>query len=123
MNNPTTVGHTAQAPRETVRKGGMQGNRTRVYPKVRGGVCDFCGILDANTDSQDQYKLCPHYRGISLECNYCDPTKDQREVTRISELFVYDHPSQKDSQGRPALAVVCNAFTCVQKHRAELGLA
>lgn len=121
MNNPTTVGQMAQPPRETVRKGGVMGHTTRVYPRVKGGICDFCGILDPQTDSQDQYKLCPHYRGMSLECNYCDPTKDQREITRISDLYVYDHPYDKDSLGRPRIAVVCNSFTCTSKFNAEYG--
>lgn len=97
------------------------GARTRVYPKVRGGICDKCGVLDPNADSQDQYKLCEHFRGLSLECNYCDPTKDQREVTRISVLYVYDHATQRDELGRPALAVVCDSFTCTSKFNAEHG--
>lgn len=121
MNNSTTGGSPVQTPRQTVRNEGRMGYRTRVYPKVRGGICDFCGILDANQDSQDQYKLCPHYRGIQLECNYCDPTKDQREVTRISVLYVYDHKNQKDEQGRPMLACVCDSFTCTSAFNTEYG--
>lgn len=119
MNNPTTAGIPAQQPRTTVRQEGQMGVRTRVYPKVHGGICSYCGVLDQNQDSQDQYKLCPHYRGLSLECNYCDPTKDQREVTRISNLYIYDHPFKKDEQGRPLLACVCNSFTCTSAFNAE----
>lgn len=108
--------------RTTVRQEGQMGARTNWYPKIRGGICEKCGVLDANRDSQDQYKLCPHYRGMSIECNFCDPTKDQREVARISELFIYDHSTKKDEQGRPLLACVCDSFTCTTKHRQELGL-
>lgn len=107
--------------RETVRKGNVMGFTTRVYPKIYGGICEKCGVLDKNQGSEYQYKLCEHYRGLSLECNYCDPTKDQKEVTRISQLYVYDHPFQKDSQGNPALAVVCDSFTCQDQFNKEYG--
>ncbi len=120
MNNPTTAGESVQL-RETVRKQGAMGYTTRVYPKVYGGICEFCGVLDPNRDSQDQYKLCPHYRGLTLECNYCDPTKDQREVARISKLYIYDHKSIRGPDGKPALAVVCDSFTCTAAFNAEYG--
>lgn len=121
MSNPNAPVQNVTMPRETVRKGGQQGYTTKVYPKVRAGICERCGVLDPNRDSQDQYKICEHYRGMSLECNYCDPTKDQREVTRISELYIYDHPFQKDDHGRPALGVRCDSFTCMNKFYAEMG--
>lgn len=121
MNNPTAEGQMAPSQRETVRKGGVMGFTTRVYPKIYGGVCEKCGILDKNQDSMYQYKLCEHYRGLSLECNYCEPTKDRTEVTRISNLYVYDHPTKKDSQGQPALGVVCNSFTCTNQFNIEYG--
>ena len=119
MNSPNTVVLNAQQPRTTVRKEGQMGARTRVYPKVKGGICDWCGVVDNNRDSVDQYKLCPHYRGLTLECNYCDAAKDQREVTRISNLYVYDHLTQRGPDGLPALAVVCDAFTCTSKFNEE----
>ena len=120
MNNPNaTVPNVSN--RETVRKGGVQGYTTRVYPKIYGGICEKCGVLDHNQDSTYQYKLCEHYRGLSLECNYCEPTKDQNEVTRISQLYVYDHPTRRDSQGQPALGVVCDAFTCQNQFNLEYG--
>ena len=119
MNNPTTVGAPVPATRTTVRHEGQMGARTNWYPRVRGGICEKCGVLDQNLDAQDQYKLCPHYRGMSLECNYCDPVKDQKEVTRISELYVYDHPVKRDEQGRPLLGCVCDSFTCRSAFNAE----
>lgn len=121
MSNPNTMVQSASTPRTTVRNEGAMGFRTRVYPKVVGGICEWCGVLDPNRDSQDQYKLCQHYRGLTLECNYCDPTKDQREVARISKLYIFDHKSQKGDDGLPALAVVCDSFTCNSAFRAEYG--
>lgn len=119
MSNPNAAVQSVPPLRETVRKEGAMGFTTRVYPKIYGGICERCGVLDPNRESMDQYKLCEHYRGLNLECNYCDATKDQREVTRISKLYVYDHPFQKDAVGRPQLAVVCDAFTCTSKFNAE----
>lgn len=115
--NPTTVSDMAQIPRQTERTGGRAVPHTRMYPMVRGGLCDKCGVVDPNMDSQDQYKLCEHFRGMNLECSYCDPTKDPREVTRISVLKVHDHPYDKDEIGRPKLVVVCDSYECATKHQ------
>ena len=121
MNNPTAGGQIAPSTRETVRKGGVMGFTTRVYPHVYGGLCEKCGVIDPNQESTVQYKLCEHFRGLSLECNYCEPTKDQNETTRVSNLYVYDHPTMKDQHGRPSLGVVCNAFTCTNAFNLEYG--
>jgi len=107
--------------RETARKNGVMGFTTRVYPKIYGGICESCGVLDKNQGAEYQYKLCEHYRGLDLECNYCDGTKDQKEVTRISQLYVYDHPVMKDSVGQPVLGVVCDSFTCQNTFNIEYG--
>lgn len=107
--------------RETARKNGVIGLTTRVYPRIYGGVCEKCGTLDKNQEPMYQYKLCEHYRGLSIECNYCEPTKDQKEVTRISQLFVYDHPTMRDSNGLPMLAAVCDSFTCQNQFNIEYG--
>lgn len=118
--NPTATGQTV-SNRETARKGGVMGFSTRVYPYVYGGLCEKCGIVDKNQPSHLQYKLCEHYRGLSLECNYCESTKDQNEVARISKLYVYDHPSIRDSKGEPVLGVVCDSFTCQNQFNLEYG--
>lgn len=120
MNQNAVVQH-VPSQRETVRKGGQMGFTTRIYPAVYGGLCEACGVVDKNQDSSYQYKLCEHYRGLSLECNYCEPTKDQNEVARISKLYVFDHPFQKDSSGRPALGVVCDSFNCQNAFNLEYG--
>jgi len=81
------------------------------YPEVRGGVCEFCGIIDPNKPSTEQYKLCPHWQGQPLECGYCPPTKNPEEVNYKSVLNIYDHPDRPDK-----LVVVCDNFSCVQAH-------
>lgn len=121
MNNPNTPVQNVAQPRTTVRNEGRMGYRTRKYPYVIGGVCEWCGILNPDDESYNQYKFCPHYRGMTLECNYCDPTKNMQEVTRISKLYVFDHKSQMGADGLPALAVVCDSFSCNSAFKAEYG--
>lgn len=89
------------------------------YPDVRGGICEFCGVLDQNVESQYQYKLCPHYRGMSLACDYCGGKRDADEVAYHSTLLITDHP---DDPNR--LVVRCNAYPCIQAHekRFKVGL-
>jgi hypothetical protein len=96
-----------------------QGSRTepvtRRYPEVRGGVCEFCGILDHNVPSEFQYKLCPHFRNIgTLRCSYCDETKDSNDVVGHSVLRVAGHPDNPDK-----LIVWCDSYNCSRAHEAR----
>ena len=84
---------------------------SRVFPKILGGTCEFCGTLDPYQPGQYQYKLCPHYRGMELKCVYCPQTKDQEEVVRNSTLNVREHPYRPGE-----LLVWCQAFECLKKH-------
>lgn len=118
--NPATGSDIAQIPRQTERRGGRTVPYTRKYPDIKGGHCDFCGVMDPNMPSTYQYKLCPHYRNMGdIACSYCDATKDPEEVMGRSKLSVHDHPYDKDEYGRPTLVVVCDSYECAQKHRAR----
>ena len=118
--NPATVSANAQQPRQMERQGGKTVPYTKMYPLVRGGLCDWCGVLDKNQPSTYQYKLCPHFRGMGdIECSYCDPTKDPVEVIRYSVMKIHDHPYDKDQFGRPNIVVVCDSYDCSTKHRAR----
>ena len=94
------------------RQGDIAAPYVRHYPQVRGGVCEFCGVLDPNTPSQYQYKLCPHYRGMSLRCSYCSGDKNPDEINYRSKLEIMDHP---DKPG--VLIVVCNHTECEKAHQ------
>lgn len=118
-NNPATLGQTQVPPRTTVTQAGEKTLYTRIYPPIRAGLCDACGVMDKNQPATMQYKLCPHYRGIEAECMYCDKSRNQEEVIRMSELRVFDHPFQKDQFGRPALAMYCDSFECRNKFDQE----
>ena len=118
--NPTTVSANAQPLRQMERQGGKTVPYTKMYPLVRGGLCDWCGVLDKNQPSTYQYKLCPHFRGMGdIECSYCDQTKDPIEVIRHSVMKIHDHPYDKDQFGRPNIVVVCDSYDCSTKHRAR----
>lgn len=84
---------------------------SRRFPQIRGGQCEFCGVVDSNQPGHLQYKLCPHYRGMEAKCVYCPKEKDQTEVTRISKLNVAEHPKEPG-----VLIMWCNATECGKRH-------
>lgn len=95
-----------------------QGSHTvgvsRRLPQVRGGVCEYCGIIDPAVDSQYQYKLCPHFRGMQgegLRCTYCPAEKNPDEVVRNSAMNIAEHP---DKPG--VLVAWCGSYDCSAKH-------
>ena len=121
--NPRTVPQVAPEPVAPVvqqaplaptieRQGSRTVPVTRRWPQVRGGLCEFCGVMDKNFRSEDQYKLCPHFREIGqLRCSYCDESKNPDDIIYHSVLNIAAHPDNPDK-----LIVWCNAYTCSQKH-------
>ncbi len=130
MTNPTTERPKAPAtetevvieqpappppPKTLERQGDKSEPYTRRLPQVRGGVCEYCGILDKNTPSQYQYKLCPHFRDIGqLRCTYCDGTKDPDEVVSMSTINVAEHPDTPNTW-----IAWCDRYECSRKHAAR----
>ena len=98
---------------------------TRRLPQIRGGVCEFCGVIDPNVDSQFQYKLCPHFREIveslgggPIACSYCDASKDPNEVVGFSKMNVAEHPD------KPGTYIAwCDQYTCSAKHEKRFMLS
>lgn len=92
---------------------------TRYYPKVTGGICEFCGVIDNKQPSEVQYSLCPHFKSIGLlRCSYCDETRDPVEVIKSAEMNIHGHPDNPER-----LVVVCDSFECSQKHLARFKLS
>lgn len=83
-------------------------------PQIRGGICEFCGVIDPNQPSQYQYKLCPHYRGKQMYCVYCPQSKDADDVIYHSTLNVAEHPENPDK-----IVVWCDSYDCIKKHEAR----
>jgi len=84
---------------------------SRRFPAIRGGQCEFCGVVDPKMPGHLQYKLCSHYRGMDLRCVYCPREKDPEEVIRMSVLNVAEHPYQPG-----VLVAWCNTTECSTKH-------
>jgi alkyl hydroperoxide reductase subunit AhpC len=93
------------------RKGANTEPLVHFYPEVRGGTCEYCGIMDKNAEAVDQYKLCQHYRGKQLRCSYCPPSINPDEVIRRSVLKIMDSPDNANE-----LIVLCDSFQCSDAH-------
>lgn len=81
------------------------------HPQVRGGICEYCGVIDGNYPSEQQYKLCPHYRGMQMRCSYCPASKNVNEVINHAVLNVAEHPDNPDK-----LVIWCDSYECSKKH-------
>lgn len=94
------------------RQGAKSVPLTRMLPRVIGGVCEFCGVVNPGALSQEQYLFCPHFKGIGeLRCSYCPETADPVEVIRKSNIKVHEHPD------RPGTWIaVCDSYTCAKAH-------
>ena len=108
-----------QPPPPRVRTLERQGIRTEPYtrrlPQIRGGTCEYCGVMDSNQPAEFQYKLCPHFRGLGeMRCSYCDEAKNPTEVVLRGVLNIAEHPNNPDQ-----LVVWCNSYTCSGKHEAR----
>lgn len=88
------------------------------YPEVRGGICEYCGVIDGNYPSEYQYKLCSHYRGLQLRCVYCPATKNPDDVINHSRLKIAEHPDNPDK-----LVVWCDSYECSKKHEERFKLS
>lgn len=106
-------GYAPPAPRQmrVERQGSLSEPYTRRFPEVRGGICEWCGVLDKNVPSQFQYKLCPHFRGMQLRCSYCPENKDPDDVVYHSDLKVAEHPDNPNT-----LIVWCSSYECSRAH-------
>lgn len=92
-----------------------QGSRsepfTTRYPRVVGGTCEYCGVLDRNVPSQYQYKMCGHYRGMELRCSYCPENKDPDEIVAHASLNIAASPNDPNT-----LIVWCDSYECSKAH-------
>ncbi len=121
---PGTVPQMAPAPaatqwvmprqKQVERMGDVSSPVTARYPQVRGGICEYCGVIDGRQPSEQQYKMCPHYRGMQLRCTYCPASKDVNDVIGHSVLNIAGHPMDPDK-----LVVWCDSYECSRAHEAR----
>lgn len=113
-NAPETVVYTPR-PKTLERQGVRSEPYTRRMPQIRGGICEWCGIMDPNVASQFQYRLCPHFRDIGeMRCSYCDEAKDPTDVILHAIMNIAEHPTNPDQ-----LVAWCNSYECSKKHEAR----
>lgn len=93
------------------RSGNTSAQYSTRWPQIRGGTCEFCGVLDQNTPAQFQYKLCPHFRGMTARCTYCPENKDPDEVVYHQNLNVATHPDDSNT-----IIMWCNLSACSEAH-------
>jgi hypothetical protein len=82
------------------------------FPRVIGGVCEACGVIDGSKPSHQQYKLCPHYRHVGqLQCSYCSELVNPDDVIYHQPLTITSHPDNPLK-----LVVRCGQYDCLKKH-------
>lgn len=104
------------APRQmrVERQGDQSEPFVRRFPRILGGICEFCGVIDRNYPSQYQYKLCGHYRGMDARCTYCPATKDPEDVVYHADMNVAESPTN------PGMLIMwCNSYECSRAHIAR----
>lgn len=103
----------ARLPRtmQVERSGTVSAQYSVRWPQIRGGTCEFCGVMDPSQPAQYQYKMCPHFRGMTARCTYCPENKDPDEVTYHSNMNVAEHPD------KPGVVIMwCNSYGCSDAH-------
>lgn len=114
MNEQTQATERFNAPvQRTIERQGIRTEPyTRRLPQIRGGVCEFCGVLDKFVPAQFQWKLCPHFRGIEeMRCSYCDEAVNPTDVLLKGIMNVAEHPDNPSK-----LVVWCNSYKCSAAH-------
>ena len=117
-NNPGTEPSIAPIDTANSKRIERQGSKaepyTQRYPQVRGGICEYCGVIDPNQPSEYQYRLCAHYRGMALRCSYCPESKNPDEIIGHHTLNVAGHPSDPGT-----IIAWCDSYECSRKHEAR----
>ena len=94
------------------RQGNVSTVYTRMKPRVIGGVCEFCGVIDAGQPSEVQYQLCPHFKDIGeLRCSYCPENADPIDEIKKGNIKVHEHPDKPGTW-----IAVCDSYNCEKKH-------
>lgn len=94
------------------RQGNVSTQMTRMKPRVIGGICEFCGVVDNQQPSEVQYQLCPHFKDIGLlRCTYCPENVDPIDVIKKADIKVHEHPEKPGTW-----VAVCDSYNCTLAH-------
>ena len=102
------------------RPGESSAPMSRRFPEIRGGICEYCGVIDPNQPGQVQYKLCPHYsrfKDTGLRCTFCKEGDDHDEVIRSSRMLVMEDPYLPGN-----LITKCGKYECEVKFEKRFNL-
>lgn len=99
-------------PITSERQGRLSEPMTRMYPRIIGGQCEFCGVMDNQQPSHVQYRICPHFKAMGeLMCTYCPENADPVEITNRASLKIHESPTNPNQ-----VIVVCDSYNCSQAH-------
>lgn len=90
---------------------------TRNFPRILGGVCEECGVIDNNYPGEVQYKFCKHYKGMDMKCVFCKESADHADVVRMSSMIVKEDPYAPGN-----LVTLCGSYECTRKFRQKYHL-
>jgi len=83
---------------------------SRIFPRIKGGTCEECGVIDPNYPGSVQYKFCKHYKGRDMRCVFCKDTADHEDVVRMSDMKVFEDPYNPGT-----LVTLCGSYECTRK--------
>lgn len=90
---------------------GQSGNvRARIFPRIVGGTCEKCGVIDHNYPGSEQYKFCEHYQGRDIKCSFCKPNVDHADKVRMSDMYMFEDPYLPGN-----LVGLCRSYECTAK--------
>lgn len=114
------MSYSTSGPREMrlTPPGSSSAPMSRRFPEIRGGQCEACGTIDPNVPGDQQYKLCPHYKGMSMKCVFCPDSKDHDEVVRGSKMIVMEDPYNPNN-----LLTLCGAYECTRKFEKKFNVS
>lgn len=100
-------------PREMKLSAPGQSNnvQARFFPRILGGVCEACGVIDPNYPGHVQYKHCQHYKNMEMKCAFCKQTADHQDVVRMSQMLVHEDPYAPGQ-----LTTLCGSYECTKKY-------
>lgn len=82
----------------------------RQFPWIKGGQCDYCGVVDPNYPGDQQYKFCMHYASRNMKCVFCKESADHDDVIRMSSMKVIEDPYAPGN-----LVTMCGSYECTRK--------
>ncbi|MDE2439134.1 MAG: hypothetical protein KGN01_07145 [Patescibacteria group bacterium] len=82
-----------------------------LYPLIKDGVCDFCGVKFYGETRKGKEVKCKHYDGFDILCSYCRKKPETIE-TKGRTFYVYTVDGNNNK-----LVVTCDDYKCMDRHQ------